>query len=204
MFRTLCTTLLALTALASAGAAQSTDDGRIGFGVALNPIAVADFDSEVGVLPIGLGNFTVPIHVGERLRLEPELGIFRVSAEASATGFSSTYNQTVLRYGLGLHVFFGEDGDFKPYVGPRIGFVRHTTEEGSGGSTDFETKRTDSYVGIALGGEYWLASRFSLGAEVQLNRVGIGDEEVTGQPSSGDFDSSVISNNGVIFIRFYP
>lgn len=202
MVRTTCTLALALFVLASTAEGQS--DSRIGLGVRLNPIAIVDFDIDAGVLPIGLGNFTVPIRVGENLRIEPELGIFRASSEASGSGFTGSFSGTVLRYGAAVHYFLGQAEAFRPYVGGQVGFIRESSKQESTGSPTFEVKRTDNYFGVVIGGEYWFAPRFSLGAEVQLNRVGVGDEDVTPDPgTSTEFDESYISNNGVIAIRFY-
>jgi hypothetical protein len=204
MFRTVRNTVLALAFLASTVAAQSGDGARVGLGVALNPIALGEFDGDLGVLPLGLGNFTVPIRVGDRLRLEPEFGILRAHSEFSGSGFSGESQQTILRYGLGVHFLRTGTDNFRTYIGPRVGFIRHSNRQESSGSAANETKRTDHYLGVAVGGEYWFTPHFSLGAEVQVNRVGLGDEESTNQPPpSGSFSSSFIANNGVIAVRFY-
>jgi hypothetical protein len=200
MLRTLRHTLLAL-ALTAPAAAQSARGTAVGLGVALNPIALGDLDTDATMLPVGLGNFTVPIRVGSRLRLEPELGILRAHSEASGGGFSGGSTATLLRYGIAAHFMMAGTDDFQPYIGPRLGFIRSSTRQESSGSPANEDKRTDHYLGVAIGGEYWLTSRFSLGAEVQINRVGIGrDSDV---PSSMDSSASFLSNNGVISVRFY-
>lgn len=204
MLRTTCTITLALAVLASTAEGQSDQRRRIGLGVRLNPVAIADFDLDASVLPIGFGNFTVPVWVAERVRLEPELGILRIHSEASGTSFSGSSTGTALRFGTAVQYFFGEDGAFRPYAGAQFGLIRQTSKQEFTGSPDMEVKRTDNYFGVALGGEYWFTSRFSLGAEVQINRVGMGDEDVTPPPtSSTSFDSSFISNNGIIAVRFY-
>ena len=205
MSRTICAITMALAVSASTAAAQSDQGGRIGVGVRLNPIAVVDFDIDSSVLPIGLGNFTLPIRLGESLRLEPELGIFRASSDASGTGFTGSSTGTLLRLGAALHYFLGQPGPFRPYVGAQAGLIRQSSKTESSGSPTYETKRTDNYFGLVFGGEYWLAPRFSLGAEVQINRIGVGDEDVTPPPpSSFTVESSYISTNGVIAVRFYP
>jgi hypothetical protein len=186
MFRTVRTAVAALALFASTVAAQSVDHGKVGLGVALNPIAIADMNGDLAVLPMGLGNFTVPIWMGERVRLEPELGIIRASSESSNSGFTSQSHETILRYGATMHFMLARSGNFRPYVGPRVGFVRRSTHYESTGNPSQESKRTDNYIGVTIGSEYWFTPRFSLGAEVQLNRVGLGEEESTPQvPWSG-------------------
>jgi len=204
MFRTVGTTLLALAVLANGTAAQSDEGVKVGFGVALNPIAIGDLDFDASVLPVGLGNFTVPIQIGSSLRFEPELGIFRAHAESSSNGSTSKYTESLMRYGLAAHYLFGGSESFRPYVGPRFGFIRQSSDQEFTGSTPTESKRTDSYFGLALGGEYWFTPHFSLGGEVQVNRISIGDEEVTNQPApTGSYDASIISSNGVVAVKFY-
>ncbi len=203
MFRTASVVGATLCLFATTTAAQSIEHGRVGFGVALNPIALADAGQEVSVLPLGLGNFTVPIWVSSRVRLEPELGILKGSSSSSGGGGPTTeFNQTVLRYGIAAHFVISESESFGAYAGPRIGFARQSQTYSYTGAADQEIKQTNHYIGIAIGGEYWLASHFSLGAEVQISRIGIGDEEVTGQ-TTPEGDTSFISNNGVISVRFY-
>lgn len=204
MFRTACTTLLAFAILANGAAAQSDGGVKVGFGVALNPIAIADMDLDASVLPVGLGNFTVPIQIGSSLRFEPEFGIFRGHSESSSNGSTSKYTQSLMRYGLAAHYLFAGSESFRPYVGPRVGFIRQSSDQEFTGSTPYESKRTDTYFGLALGGEYWFTPRFSLGGEVQVNRIGIGDEEVTNEPApSGSYDASFVSSNGVVAVKFY-
>ena len=205
MFRATCSVILALAVMSSVAAAQSGDGPSVGLGIALNPIAMVDIDEEFGVLPLGFGNFTVPIRMGARARLEPELGIYRAKFEFSEGALSGESVQSILRYGVALHFMMTETDSFRPYLGPRVGFIRHSERQeiGGGGAPD-ETTRTDSYVGLAIGGEYWFTPRFSLGGELQINRVGIGDEESGDGPTPSSSSSySIISNNGVIAVRLY-
>jgi hypothetical protein len=201
MSRTLHAMSFALAVLASSVDAQS--GSRIGLGVTLNPVAVAEIDMESSFLPIGLGNFTVPIQLGSRVRVEPELGIYKFNAEFEGSGFNGNFESSILRYGAGVHFLVGGTDEFRPYVGPRFGFIKQSNRQENTGSATQEEKRTDTYIGLVVGGEYFLTSRFSLGGEVQLNRVGMGDEEDSGTPSPSDTSVSFISSNGVISVRFY-
>ncbi len=79
-------------------------------------------------------------------------------------------------------------------------------------SSERTESRTDLYIGLTVGGEYFLSSRFSLGAEGQINRIAMGDPDVTYTSSNDDGDDSepgsshdlsLASNNMMVFLRFY-
>jgi opacity protein-like surface antigen len=160
-------------------------------------------------VPIGLGNFTLPLLIGPRLRIEPELGFTRVSSrnESPDGAFSSRTSSTLLRYGLGVGAVIIQEGGFRSHTGIRFGlsrFSQNVSVTSPFGSSETGSKRTDSYFGVALGGEYFLARRFSLGGEFQLTRMSLGDVEVEGlPPGSGVTDSTVWSTNGLIAVRFH-
>jgi hypothetical protein len=198
--------ILAAAMLSIGGGLQAQQPGlHLGVGVSLNPAAIINPDNGV-FLPVGLGNIYLPVQLVPWVRLEPEVGLFRVSQKASGTGFSSSETSTVLRLGIGVFYVFPADHGFRAYIGPRAGLIRTSDKFELSGSPSTSTKRTDHFLGIALGGEYLFTPHFSLGAEAQLNRISIGDEETDPPspfPPSGTSDQSVLSNNGLIFVRWY-
>lgn len=199
--------ILAAAVLVNQGALEAQQPGgvRVGVGVSLNPAAIIDPDAGL-FLPVGLGNIYLPIQIGRSVRLEPEVGLFRASQKASNTGFSFSETSTVLRLGIGVFYAFPVDHGFRAYLGPRAGLIRTTDRVEATLSPSSTTKRTDHYLGVALGGEYLFTPRFSLGAEAQFNRTSLGDEETDPPPPfppSGETSANVLSNNGLIFVRWY-
>jgi hypothetical protein len=193
---------------ATAQAPDAKSGVKIGLGVFLNPSAIlGDGGGLDGLfLPIGLGNFTVPVLLGSRVRLEPEFGFVSVSSEFTPAGGAETFSvsQSVWRYGLNAHVVILERGDLRPYAGLRVGWMRYSSRQTT--TTDeFETSRGDTYYGLAVGGEYFVSPFFSLGGEIQVNRVSLGDEETTPTPPfpSGDSDTRFWSTNGLVGLRLY-
>lgn len=183
---------------------------RFGIGVTLNPAALifADVD-EVLFLPVGLGNIRFPVHLGSNVRLEPELGYFSTHADFQDMSFSSSNDLTILRYGIGAFYVLRPEESVRFTIGPRIGFLR-TSEESRFSSppnppSENKTKRTDNYIGLALGGEYWFSTHFSLGAEIQLSRVGIGDTEVEPPPQpppTSESSARITTTNALVIIRY--
>jgi hypothetical protein len=91
----------------------------------------------------------LPIWVADNFVLAPALGF--VMAEDFGTDLSIA--------AMGRYYF--RKSQVSTYIGPKIGAILFSPETGSG--------TTDILVGGMLGGEFFLASEFSLGAEVQLN-----------------------------------
>lgn len=201
MIRTAVRALAAAAALAAAPAAWAQQTGpqqlRLGFGVGYEPFAPFNlFDVNARAAAPGVGLY-MPIQIGQHLRIEPSLSIFTfsqnpandLSAVALGTGvfyyFAPAQSQQVGLYAGGrLNLFFLKNNQANP-VGPEI-----------------ETKETDLQLAAVLGGEYFVAPRFSVGAEAQLGLTWYGDQDVSGQPSVSR-DAFGLSTNGVIFLRFF-
>ena len=171
---------------------DSTTKKQWGIGVTLNPTALL-IDDVAGFLPIGLNNFVVPIRVGPHTIIEPEFGLFRVSTD-DGSDFSS------VRLGVGILAGLKERSGLKPYVGPRIGIARTSSE--SGGS---EFKQTTWFVSAVLGAQHFFTPHFSLGGEVQLTLASAGEPDVSPAPpfpiTSGG--QSMVSTNGIALLRFF-
>jgi hypothetical protein len=91
----------------------------------------------------------LPIWVADNFVLAPALGF--VMAEDFGTDLSIA---AMARY-------YFRKSQVSTYIGPKIGAILFSPESGS--------STTDLLVGAMLGGEFFLASQFSLGVEVQLN-----------------------------------
>ena len=200
------TFLAALAVLAAASAAQAqVPDHGVGLGVSLNPAAIVAEGAEgTLLLPAGFGNIYLPIIAGPHLKFEPEFGIWRTSSSSSFAGSSSSSSSTLLRVGAGLFRFVRVGGGTALYVGPRVVMIRESSSTSFTGSPGSSSHQTNWSFGLAIGGEHFFSPHFSLGGEVQLNYISVGTEEQTPPPTfQPSASSSIITNNGLIFIRLY-
>jgi len=203
--------LAVLVSLVAASAAQAqVPDRAAGLGVSLNPSALIISDDESTLmLPVGFGNIYVPIIAGP-LKIEPEVGIWHTSSSTSSSysgiSYSSSSTTTLLRVGVGVFRFVRVGGGTALYVGPRVAMVRaSTSEKCSPGCTASSSHQTNWSYGLAIGGEHFFSPHFSLGGEVQLNYIKIGNEvhEPASPYPASSSSQSIISNNGLLFIRLY-
>ena len=198
----------ALAALLAATAAPAqVPDRAVGLGVSLNPATLVMEEGETTLmLPVGFGNIYLPIIGGPHLKIEPEFGIWHTSSSTSASTYSSSYSSTLLRVGVGVFSLARVGGGTALYIGPRAAIVRSSSESSSSGGTE-PTKwhQTNYVIGLAAGGEHFFSPHLSLGAEVQFNYVKVGQAEH--EPDYGTAyattRTSMISNNGLLFIRLY-
>ena len=181
MMRKLALALSALSVLAFASSAAA-QGGKVGIGVG---IGADDLISTTGFDPPTVEVY-VPIAIAPNLRVEPSLGIL--------TADDNTTDVTTRDLTIGVGVFLlqkaAQTADL--YVGGRLklNFANVDTPAGDDSSTDF-------LLAAAIGGEYYVATRFSLGVEAQLGYYNLGDVSGVSSDTSGFF------TNGVLFARFY-
>jgi hypothetical protein len=204
--------LLAVSWLAfQAASAQDQEPRMFGIGVSLNPSSLISISEEVQpfFLPIGFTNFYFPINVSRNFRVEPEGGIFTISASnVSIDPFigRSASSSSFLRLGLGLFYVMPLQSAFNAYIGPRIGMLSQSSTRTSTGSDDRKMSERDLFLGGAAGGEYFFSQHFSLGGEAQINYISFGQPETTegGTPlTSGTLSRNMVTNNALVFARWY-
>ncbi|MGD8867764.1 MAG: outer membrane beta-barrel protein [Gemmatimonadales bacterium] len=183
----------------AAPASAQDKAGKFGIGVSLEPSALVAEDFDAFFLPFGFGDIYFPINAGEQIKIEPQLGLFRFSSEATADGFSSKQTITIWRLGAGIFYRLPASESLTAYVGPRFVFLFSSESDEFDGSAD-DSSATDISIGAALGGEYFFSSHFSIGGEFQLNYVSLGDPDGN---DTVDQSRSIISNNGLILLRWY-
>ena len=146
----------------------------------------------------------VPIQLTNRLRLEPEIGIFRHSHEAPID-----YSVNSVAAGIGILPQLVAQ-DFRLYYGVRVGYVR--TKERVNETSSTRTQVVDGFfIAPAVGGEYMLSDRFSLGAEAQFRHTSVAGESVDTStrvppafPPDIDRIENAVSVTRVLFVsRFY-
>ena len=165
-------------ALALAVPAQAQT--RYGVGIGLNNFIESIFESPISIY--------VPIHTN-KLRIEPEFGLFRMSESDGDFDGSST----AFQLGTSVATVLNDDDDTSVYVGGRIG-IQLLKERFEGGGGEFEDTSTNFLIGPVLGGEHFFGENFSLGAEARLTFLSYGE---------GDTDN-LLYTGGVLFARVYP
>ena len=190
----LCCGLLLLFVIS----AKAQDDPvRIGFGVGFGQ-GFSFFGGEelsVITLPIDFADFSVIIR-GKNFRFEPTLGYFNFSSTSSSgseSKFSNFRLGTVLAYATAiasLNVYYGID----------IGVIlsSESFNSSSPGSTSTDNSKTDFFIGPAIGGEYMFSDNFSLGGEIQINYISVGNFD-----DDSDASTTGVSSRGKIILRWY-
>ncbi len=166
---------------------------RIGFGVGFSKEASVIIGDESSLaLPIDLANFTFVVR-GKSFRFEPNIGFFNLSA--TTTGYMGTeVDASLSNYRLGAVIAYANAiASMNLYYGINIGVILSSISVDS----DSESK-TDFFVGPAIGGEYMFSDNFSLGGEIQINYIKIGNFD-----DDSDDSMSIISSRGMIILRWY-
>lgn len=179
MFRKITLAFTAVAALAAAAPAAA--QGRIGLGVAANFDSI---DSGVGILGGSRVYVLVPIQLAGSLRVEPMVGINTVD-----TGGLDASDITL---GAGVLFALTASPQAAVYAGGRLAldFVSWDTGVADASGIDFR-------IAGAVGGEYYLAPRFSMGVEANLGYYSTSDGNVAIPDTSGFYTA------GNLIGRFY-
>ncbi len=185
-------TLLAIPLRSMADDDVTPKSIRIGIGTSIGSDLLIS-GAELVMLPVNLGNLYFPIVFSNNVRLEPEIGFYRMGS--SFDGHDSSNSN--LRFGLGLFYNWSKD-TLNTYFGIRTGLMYNLRTSDSSDSS-----RTDLYIGPALGTEYLFSKHFSLGVEAQLLYIDLGNWETDGLSSGSSSESSIISTRALVFARVY-
>jgi hypothetical protein len=140
----------------------------------------------------------VPINMSSRFRIEPEIGI----GWASATNTSGRTDSTsVVHSGSGAFGLASKDR-FTAYYGARIAYIRFgQSSTFSTGTNSFTYPSANGFfVAPAIGGEYFLSDRLSLGGEVQVRYTRSTFDASSG---SGSITTKSANTRGAITLRFW-
>ena len=119
----------------------------------------------------------VPLLFPNTLRVEPAVKYVSLNADNEEFSFASIRVAVAKGWTVGPNA--------SAYGGGRVGLV--TTDDG-------DESTSDALIGGLVGAEYWIGKAFSLGAEVNLDRV---------QFDESDFDATAISIGSSLNLRFY-
>ncbi len=199
--RTIATAAILLCIHAAPGAQPADSSMAVrpphvfGIGVALDGATVyTDRESIADYIPANSASIRFPLEVGASSRLEPEIGYYRLVSEhyGDHRGTSSNLLFAVGAFGLirrGTATFS---------FGARVGAVRSSYSRDRDWGDDSDSK-TDISIGPVIGAELRAHEHFSIGVEVGVNYVKIGD---FGDGSSNG-PRSLISTRTAIVVRWF-
>lgn len=205
-------TMLAMLAVLAPSTGVAQRHIRAGLGVSLDLNTTGNLELFSSSAPSGRSTVLhVPLELSPRLRIEPTLGYFRTTEETSDDIGSTSDEFSIWRVGLGVLYQFPMDSSVRLFVGPRTGFrrLRRDRETFFGSAERFVATRTDWFVTGAVGAEYFLAGRFSLGGEAQLTWTSFGNADFSIDPApptplpEQETGGSEMETNGLITVRWY-
>ncbi len=206
MTRSLALLAAALAALASPVSAAEPPDRSLHAGIALGfePFTL-NIVSSIGSTVVPFPNVALyaPIDVAS-VRLEPSIG-FATFSSNSTSAFSGTPTSGH-DWALGLGAFYRvmAPAPVGFYLGGRLGvaFVGTTFTGAGPGAGSITVSETDFSLRLAGGGEYAVAPRFTVGAELQAGITWYGDPKSS---SGGGIARGLTTwtTNGLFFFRFF-
>mgnify|MGYP003382692820 CR=1 FL=1 len=202
--------VLVLMSVSIAARAQESDV-RIGLGVSIAQSLIFVSSSDETFYPLGYTAFSVPIMLTKNFRIEPSFGALTHSFERTYTDNTSrTNSSSQLRIGAGLQYLFRNLGgaeNVMAWLGPRVEFLPTTykSKASTPSATEITTSQTNLILGLAVGGECFLAKSFSLGAEAQFNYISIGEVSESGSttPPTWTDKESFLNIGTAITARVY-
>lgn len=198
--------LAAVATLTIAATADAQERGvTFGIGTSLNPTAIFSGDGGLALFNVGLGNIYFPLIIGSSFKLEPEFGLLRLSEKTTDGTTSSESSATLTRLGIGAFWVTPIRESFRAYVGPRVGIVRNSESSRFGTGPERKVTQTDLVLELVTGGEHLFSSHFSLGGEVRLTYINVGESKVTppSLPSPSEQSRSILTTNALILLRWY-
>ncbi len=190
-----------LTVIAAPLYAQG-ERAQIGIGVGLDPSAIISTDVVVSFLPVGLGSVYVPVIIQGRYKIEPGIGFFRYKRSwVQGDRFSET-KTTLWHLGLGLLYMFAPGRSLRPYVGPRVTYSKWSEKEELD-SSESKISSSDWIIGLVTGGEYFFSDHFTLGGELQLNYIALGQASRDGFPDDSGVSERILNINSLIVLHWY-
>lgn len=201
----------AALAIPPAVQAQQKDAVKIGIGASIEAFNYAQFGAmTLGAVPANVPvSVYVPIQITPHLRIEPSLGLATYSQDRAAAALGTgEVSGHAWNIGVGVLYYLAPAQPAGFYVGGRLGLVFSGRTTVNGANTVLtEGSETDFYLRGVLGGEYYLAPRFSVGVEAQLGPTFYGNESLTVTP--GPSPATVSRNltgwntSGLVFARFF-
>jgi hypothetical protein len=198
--------LLCLIALMLPATLSAQDEPtRFGFGIALSQdFTIVDADVYNMMLPLNFTNFSFIIR-SSNFRIEPNAGLLTYSYTRTSETSTTESSSSDIRLGLSA-AYQTVRGPMHYYYGLGVGFIFGSRSSNSS-TSESETKssKQDFFIGPLIGGEYMLHKDFSLGGEIQVNHISVGQWETENDPnpSTSEYTESFISTRVMIILRWY-
>jgi len=189
---------------------QESSLARFGIGVDFGGIKNFFFGSGSSVY--------LPINLSSKFRVEPLIAVIfsdsEEKREITTFGYSGTLDESSLMYvdlGVGLFMM-SEMNKLRLYYGTRQGYLRISsldeekkTREKDSWETTGKRKEVQNgfYVGPAVGGEYALSTKLTLGGEAHVAYSFLDGKVENRLIGNSDVSQSSVSTRGLAFIRFY-
>lgn len=159
----------------------------VGFGQGYNFFGGEEFS--VITLPIDFTDFSVVIRT-KNFRFEPTFGYFSSSYKNTISQITYESSSSNLRLGTVL-AYATAIASMNLYYGINTGVILSSEKNESSGSSSTDRSKTDFFVGPAIGREYMFSENFSLGGEIEINYISIGNFD-----DDSDVSSSAVSTRG--------
>jgi hypothetical protein len=187
--------LLILFCIASISLAQ--EGKKTGIGIAVIDVQKL-FEGNMSGTGGTYSAITIPIILSPTFRLEPEVGYFSASQEASISG--TKVEESITSWTIGAGIFPQKVyTDFTLYYGGRVGYISQKMTSEAGANKE-EDNTSGFYIAPAIGGEHNFSDHFSIGAEAQVVYASLTNEE---DDREYDVDISLFDTRGLVFFRFY-
>ena len=165
---------------------------KYGFGVAADlgsTLVVEDVEIVPGI------SLMIPIRIGERFKIEPEISIISYNRTNDTT---SVYKSIIMP---GISVSYdlktpSENTIISP--GIKLGLIEGTLEEENSGTIVY-TQVSGIFVAGILGGEYYFSKNYSLGGDFQLRFESV---YMTKDPDKEDYLTQFSTRSSIKF-RYY-
>ena len=180
---------------------ESSSSGKLGLGIRTSIFQLSDFEYSDFPPNKLIINYD-PI---EHLRVEAQFGMYRSddNENAGSTGLKPVDQRYV--YALGVHYIHKLD-KVKFAAGLRYlisDFSNEFIYYAASGNKIAKEREKSSGVSLVLGGEYFLAKWFSVGAEIAANRTQI-DFTPAAETMSDDYTKNITLTESSVIFRFYP
>lgn len=176
-------------------AQETTTVRKVRFGIG---IAITESYESVSWYEVNPVSIFVPIDLLERFRIEPEIGIIRISEDETER---YKRNSKGLSIGIGIFPMINRE-NVNIYYGMRMGLIRTYWSTYYGGELMDDRPQNGYFIAPAVGGQLFLTNSFALGGEAQFRYISLSGEG-TSSMSKVELSTLERSTRALFFIRFF-